>query len=702
MQTVRRLHRLVVLSLIPLLAYMLLLFGMIRDQQRDAVAATLERAAQGVSNAVLQRLTDQVSHLAGLAQSTALDRADIESFRTEAQRLLVLRTDWRTVILTDDHRQLVNLRFQPEEALPPLRDPDTLQQVITTRRPAVGNFSGNTIGIRFPVLRNGPVQHTIVAALKPTAISEPLESYGLPDRWIGTVIDGNGVIVGRNRMAERFLGTPANPDIRARLGSAASGVFEATNEEGSEVYAFTVPIADTAWHVAIAAPVIAVEAKYREIMWLLIGGAAFTAVLAVALAIALVRRGTRVVERRVAEFQGARDRADLENREKSAFLAMMSHELRTPLNGILGFAEALARSGPTPEQARHLAHQKQAAHSLLRLINDILDYSKIEAGKLELEAIPFDLAALIDECVALVRPMAETKRLDVAVTPAPDLPRLVCGDPLRLQQILVNLLGNAVKFTERGAIQVSVGQQARDDGALDLLFAVRDTGPGIPAERMNRLFRRFSQADASTTRRYGGTGLGLAICRALVELMGGTIDVQSVVGEGSVFHFTIRVGTVDQPDEDPEISTPQPRRATDPAAILLVDDIDMNRVLARTMLENAGHQVTVAESGAEAIALLQERPFDLVLMDVMMPELDGIEATRRIRRLPGAVRNIPILALTANTVPEELGACEAAGMNGCVGKPIVWSELLALVDGLVAKGRTPPPVSGGLPTESAG
>ncbi|WP_448189483.1 ATP-binding protein [Azospirillum sp. sgz301742] len=668
---------------------MLLLFGMIREQQREAVAATLERAAQGISNAVGNRLTDEMAHLAGLAQSTALDRGDIESFRTEAQRLLDLRTDWITVVLTDSERPLVNLRFPQGEALPPLRDPESLRRVWTTRSPAIGNFIDRTVGVRFPVIRNGTMRHTVVAALSTTVISDLLQAYGLPAQWVGAVVDGNGIILARNTAAERFVGTLATADVRAQFGPTPSGVFQATVKEGGPVYAFSMPIPETPWHVAIAAPVAVVEAEYRAIMWLLVSGAAVAIAAAGALSMSLARRGTRVAERRMEEFKGERDRADQENREKSAFLALMSHELRTPLNGILGFAQVLAQSGLTQEQASHVEHQKQAAHTLLRLIDGVLDYSKIEAGCLELESISFDLPDLVGECVALIRPMAKEKGLEIRLMPEPDLPRFILGDPLRLRQILVNLLGNAVKFTTHGAVSVSVGHRRRDDGSLDLSFIVRDTGPGIPAERMDRLFHRFSQVDASTTRQFGGTGLGLAICKALVDLMGGAIRVESVVGKGSAFHFTIHAALGDKPSDDETPPAPQPPRAARQGAILLVEDSQLNQIVARAMLQKAGHHVDVAENGAEAVAAVQERPFDLVLMDVMMPVLDGIEATRTIRSLPGPVSALPIIALTASTDPQDIEACHAAGMNGCLGKPIVWQELLDTIADHIEAGNAP-------------
>lgn len=681
MKRVRRLHWFIILGLVPLLAYMLLLFGMIREQQRDTVAATLERAAQGISNAVGHRLTDELAHLAGLAQSTALDRGDTESFRTEAQRLLDLRTDWITVVLTDHERQLVNLRYPQGEALPPLRDLESLKRVWATQSPAIGKFTNHTVGVRFPVIRNGTMRHTVVAALSTTAISNLLQAYGLPEQWVGAVVDDDGIIIARNTAAERFVGTLATADARSHFGSGPSGVFQSTIKEGAPAYTFSMPVPGTLWHVAIAAPVATVEAEYRVIMWLLVSGAAAAIAAAGALSISLAQRGTRAAERRVEEFKGERDRADQENREKSAFLALMSHELRTPLNGIIGFSQVLAQSGLTQEQAYHVEHQKQAARSLLRLIDDILDYSKIEAGCLELESISFDLPDLVGECIALVRPMAKEKGLEIGLMPEPDLPRFVLGDPLRLQQILVNLLGNAVKFTARGAVSVSVGHRKRDDGSLDLSFVVRDTGLGIPAERMDRLFQRFSQVDASITRQFGGTGLGLAICKALVELMGGTIRAESVVGEGSAFHFTIRAAIGDKPLDDETPSAPQPPRSTRHGAILLVEDSQLNQIVARTMLEKAGHHVDVAENGAEAVAAIQKRPFDLVLMDVMMPVLDGIEATRTIRNLPGPVSALPIIALTASTEPQDIEACHAAGMNGCIGKPFVWQELLDVVAG---------------------
>ncbi|WP_146208741.1 hybrid sensor histidine kinase/response regulator [Azospirillum sp. TSO22-1] len=689
MQTVRRLHWFIILGLLPLLAYILLLFGMIRSQQQDAVAETLERVAQGVSNAIVRMLTDELGHLAGLAQSTALDRGDIESFRTEAQRVFDQRAHWRTVLLTDAERQLMNLGYAAGEPLPPVRDPESLRRTWATRAPAISNLVAGTIAVRFPVIRDGAVRYSMVAALNPGALSDLLQAYGLPEQWVGALVDANGIIIGRNKAPERFVGTPATEDARAHFGSGSSGVFQGTVKEGDRVYAFTTPVAGAPWHVVIAAPVAVVEADYRTIMWLLMFGAAVAIIAAGGLSISLTRRGTRAAERRIAEVKGERDRADQENREKSVFLAMMSHELRTPLNGILGFAEALVQSGLTDEQTSHIGHQQRAARSLLRLIDDILDYSKIEAGRLELESVSFDLPDLVGECVALVRPMAQGKGLEIGMMVEPDVPRFVRGDPVRLQQILINLLGNGVKFTAHGAVTVSVGHRRRDDGSCDLRFVVRDTGVGIPAEYMGRLFQRFSQAETSTTRRYGGTGLGLAICKALVEMMGGTIRVESMVGEGSAFHVTIRSAVGEKPAESETPSAAPLREAARHGAILLVDDVDLNRILACSMLERAGHRVEVVGNGAEAVAAVQKRSFDLILMDLMMPVLDGIETTRIVRSLPGAVSAIPIIAMTADG-SHEAEALQAAGMNGCVRKPIVWPELLRTIDGFLETGWASP------------
>ncbi len=385
-----------------------------------------------------------------------------------------------------------------------------------------------------------------------------------------------------------------------------------------------------------------------------------------------------VTERQAAieQAEQARREAELANRAKSEFLATMSHEIRTPMNGVLGFATILLDTALTAEQQGLVSLVKASGEALLAIINDILDLSKIEAGSLELEAIPMSLYGLVDGSISVLNAASGEKSLDLRVEIAPDIPDAVIGDPNRLRQVLLNLLSNAIKFTEAGSVTLRIGNTPENDGRL--LFEVVDTGIGIPEDRQHLLFQVFSQVDSSTTRRFGGTGLGLAISRRLLEAMpGGSIGVDSTPGVGSRFWFTIDLPRARTPED---VSRhPAQETSARPARILVAEDMAINQMVVEGILTHAGHHVELVSDGAAAVARVAKGDFDLVLMDMHMPVMDGLEATRAIRALPGPARKIPIIALSANAMPPEIALCRAAGMNGHLAKPIQQDALLASV-----------------------
>jgi len=369
--------------------------------------------------------------------------------------------------------------------------------------------------------------------------------------------------------------------------------------------------------------------------------------------------------------------ANAANQAKSAFLAAMSHEIRTPLNGVLGMAQAMAMEDDLPpHQRERLMVIRESGESLLAILNDLLDLSKIEAGKLELEEAEFDIQELTRGAHATFAAVAAAKGLDFRVSVSGAAEGVYLGDPLRLRQILHNLISNALKFTEEGSVEVGVSRRGRD-----LRIVVKDTGIGIPAGKAAQLFRKFEQGDASTTRRFGGTGLGLAICRDLAEMMGGSIEVESAPGKGAAFTVRLplkRIGKVEEPADEPA-----PEIVPDETVlrVLVAEDNGMNQLVLKTLLAQLGVEPVVVPNGRAAVEAWEREPWDLILMDVQMPEMDGPTATGVIRRREAAEGRdrTPIVALTANAMQHQVVEYRAAGMDDVVPKPVEVDRLFRVL-----------------------
>ena len=385
-----------------------------------------------------------------------------------------------------------------------------------------------------------------------------------------------------------------------------------------------------------------------------------------------------LVAERTAALRAALERAEAGTRAKSEFLATMSHEIRTPLNGVVGMIELLRSTRLDGEQRGYVDTLLQSADTLLAIIDDVLDFSRIEAGRLELERRAFSPLRLAQDVVALLRPQAEHKGLAMMLWAGP-LPERVVGDPTRLQQVWLNLLSNAVKFTERGEVRLVVDAESLGERGWRLHGAVHDTGIGMSDAQRDRVFEAFSQADSSMSRRYGGSGLGLAICSRLVSLMDGSLSVDSRPGEGSRFGFSVRLDAgADEPAAG-SAPAPAPAAAIGALRVLLAEDNPVNQTLAIAVLGKLGVPVELARDGREALAAVRDGGYDVVLMDVQMPGMDGLEATRAIRALPG-LRQPRIVALTANAFEQDRERCRDAGMDDFVAKPYRQDTLRAALE----------------------
>ena len=700
-----------------------------------------EQRAQAAAEQIIADIDQELARLqaAGqaLASSAALRARNYERFQqraTEITRALP-RSDYQIVVRDLTGQQVVNTHVPWGVPLPRGAAAADDQQVTETKKPYVSDlFTGATVSrpiltVRIPVLADEAVTHVLSVAFEPAHLTELLRNHKLPPAWTATVLDRNNRVIASSK-PDRLVGTT----VSQASGVPGDGLWWGTNEEGDPVLRVFAGSDLSGWRAFIEVPNHVIQAPLWRTFWLL--WLLVTALLVISLAIALwfghriarpfqqlaedaralgqqdmslvplasgvkeadqvsramVAAYTELIQReaalaasfrevaerdrQAADLRAAKEVAEQASKAKSEFLAAMSHELRTPLTGVLGIADLLAAKSLGDEE-RHLVEEIRSSGRHLRdLISDVLDMSRVESGKLELECASFSLSELLEEVRSLLAPHAVERGLDLTFDLDESLPPILKGDPTRLRQVLINLVGNGLKFTNRGGVSVCASHMQEQDGRIRLRFEVRDTGIGIPKEKQAELFESFVQVDSSTTRRHGGSGLGLAISKRLVEAMGGMLGVDSLPGVGSRFWFEVVLEVGDAAAAGPaelDPATVLPRR------ILLVEDVELNRRLLQMMLSAHGHEVVFATNGAEAVELVARERFDMVLMDVQMPVMDGVEATRRIRQMAGPAREVPIIGLTASVLASEQERYLAAGMNTCLTKPIDWTQLFAVL-----------------------
>ncbi len=681
--------------------------------------------ARALALTVEQQLANVETALRVLGTSPSLVSGDLAAFHAQAQEVLGGYPGADIILAGADGQQLINTYQSFGTPLPRRAIPEAVTQVFATARPFVSNVYRGAVTKRLlvsldvPVLRGGRPVYDLSMTFPADRLAEVLLRQHFAPSWVAAIVDRTGVVAARTRNPENFAGQPVRPELRERLAAAAEGSLDMATLEGMPATVAFSRAGTSGWAVVIAMPTIEVIADLRRWLWWTVGGAALLSMVGILLALVLGRRITRsirglvglalalgrgdpvalpvfdlreadevghalvragqLLEERAREHEKT-ERAEAASRAKSAFLANMSHEIRTPMNAILGFTQILLNESTlTLRDRADLEIIQRSGRNLLALINDVLEMSKIEAGRVDFVPRTFDLHDLLADVQAMLKGSAEAKGLRWELSIAPTVPRYVVTDEGKLRQIVVNLAGNAIKFTDAGGVVLRVGLTAATGALPRLAIEVEDTGPGIAADEVGRVFEVFHQSTAGKIK--GGSGLGLAISGRHAQLMGGEITVSSVIGRGSRFRVEIPV-TPGSPADVPRaplrrrVIGVRPSQGT--VKVLIVDDKADNRLFLRRLLEPLGFAVREAENGLEAIALWQDWHPELILMDIVMPAMDGHEATRRIRAMP-AGDAVKIVALSASAFDEDRDAVMATGADDFVRKPVTADDLLTTI-----------------------